>query len=103
MPFRKKGSIEDIINSDLITIDERHFRATMAVEQVKFYEQLEKAVSDPDWPERNHPFVLRQGKSDFEIGFRLKIKSERVSLAKELAVLNKALEEDLGLPEDDDD
>jgi hypothetical protein len=103
MPYRPEGSEDDVINSDLITVDERQFRAKMAVEQVRFYEELEKTVSDPEWAGKDHPFVKRQGRTDFEIGFRLKIKAQRDALAKELSVLNKALEEDLDLPEDDDD
>lgn len=105
MPYRRSGSPEDIINSDLITVDERQLRTKMALEQMRFFEALEKSISDPEWSEKDHPFIRRQGRTDFEIGFRLKIKSEKDALARELAVLNKALENDLDLPqgEDDDD
>ena len=100
MPY--KGH-DEVIDSDLITVDERQLRTKMALKQIEFFTTLETTVSDPQWSGKDHPFVKRQGRTDFEIGFRLKIKKQKDALVTELAVLNKALEEDLGLPEDDDD
>ncbi len=100
---RDQSPSDDLITSDLITVDERQLRTRMALEQVRFFENLEKTVSDPEWAGKDHPFVKRQGQTDFEIGFRLKIKAERGALTKELAMLNKALENDLNLQDEDDD
>jgi len=78
-------------------------RTKMALKQIRFYENLENTLEDPNWKEKNHPYLKLYAASNLAIDLALAAKKHKDALAEELKILNIAIERDRGETDDGED